>query len=200
MHPIFSIWHCDDPPFGLVSIISLSFELIITHRFFYGLIVLQGILCQNFKFFLNRLDRQSFSSARVHWSMSEFRALGIVSIISLSSKLIIMHHFFINFLFFKEYYFQISNFFSTGSTGPQSFSLARIHWSMSEFGALRLVSIISPSSKLGITYHFFMDSLFFKEYYLKISNFFSTSSIGAQSFSSARVHWSMSKFGALGLV
>ena len=35
------------------------------------------------------------------------------------------------------------------------FFKCRIHWSMSEFGALGLVSVISPSSDLIIMYHFF---------------------------------------------
>ena len=103
-------------------------------------------------------------------------------------------------LFFKEHYGKISNFFSIGSLDSQSFSLVGIHRSRSEFGALGLVLIISPLSKLGITHRFFMDSLLFKEHFLKISNFFSTVSISSQSFSLDRIHWSRSKFGALGLV
>ena len=39
---------------GLVLIISPSSELRIVHRFLDGLLVLQGIFCQNFKFFLNQ--------------------------------------------------------------------------------------------------------------------------------------------------
>ena len=73
-------------------------------------------------------------------------------------------------LFFKEHSFKFSNFFSTGSTGSQYFSLGRIHWSKSKFGALGLVLIISPLP------FFFMDSLFFKENLVKIYKFFSTSS------------------------
>ena len=42
---------------GLVLIISPSSELGIMYRFFYGHLVLQGTLCQNFKFFLNQIDR-----------------------------------------------------------------------------------------------------------------------------------------------
>ena len=56
----------------------------------------------------------------------------------------------------------------------KNFSSVGIHRSRFEFGALGLVLIISPSSELGIAYHFFMDSLFFKEYSVKILNFFST--------------------------
>ena len=44
-------------------------------------------------------------------------------------------------------------------TGPQSFSLDRMHGSKSEFGALGIVLAISPSSDLGIMHNFFfMDS------------------------------------------
>ena len=57
-------------------------------------------------------------------------------------------------LFSKEYSIKISNFFSTGWTGPQSFSSARVHRSRFEYRALGLVSIISPSSELGIMHHF----------------------------------------------
>ena len=42
---------------GLVFIISPSSELGIVHRFFYGPLILQGTFCQNFKFFINGLDR-----------------------------------------------------------------------------------------------------------------------------------------------
>ena len=59
---------------------------------------------------------------------------------------------FMDSLFFRENSVKISYFFSTG---PQSFSLGRMHGSKSEFGALRLVLAISPSSDLGILYCFF---------------------------------------------
>ena len=43
---------------GLVSIISPSFEFKIMHRFFFvGLLILQGIFPQKFRFFLNRIDQ-----------------------------------------------------------------------------------------------------------------------------------------------
>ena len=38
---------------------------------------------------------------------------------------------------------------------PQNFSLARVHRSKFEFGALRLVLVKSPSSGLEIMHHFF---------------------------------------------
>ena len=117
---------------------------------------------------------QNFSSVGVHRNRLEYKALGLVSIISPSSELGITHHFFLDSLFLKEYSVKISIFFSTGSTGPQSFCSAIVHKSRFEYGALGLVLIISPSSELGIAYHFFMDSLFFKEYSVKILNFFST--------------------------
>ena len=63
---------------------------------------------------------------------------------------------FMDSLFFKEYSVKISNFFSTGSTGPQNFSLVRVHRSKFEYGALGLVSIISPSSELRIKHRFFL--------------------------------------------
>ena len=82
-------------------------------------------------------------------------------------------------LFFKEHSVKILIFFSTSLTGSQSFSLGIIHWSRSEFGALGLVLIISPSSNLRIAHRFFfINSLFFKKHFVKISKFFSTSSTG----------------------
>ena len=58
--------------FGLVLIISLSFDLRIVHRFFYGLIILQETFYQNFKIFLNRIDRlassSTGSSSQLIWS------------------------------------------------------------------------------------------------------------------------------------
>ena len=100
-------------------------------------------------------------------------------------------------LFFKKYSIKISIFFSTDSTGPQSFSSARVHRSRFEYGALGLVSIISPSSKLGIVHHFLIHSLLFKEYSLKISNFLSTISTNWQPVQPA--HW-VSLYRALILV
>ena len=100
-------------------------------------------------------------------------------------------------LFFKKYSIKISNFFSTGSTGPQSFSSVIIYWSMSEFGSLGLVLTKSLSSELGIMHHFFMHSLLFKEYSLKISNFLSTISTNWQPVQPA--HW-VSLYRALILV
>ena len=47
---------------GLSSFISPSSELRIMHHFFYGLLVIQGTFYQNFKFFLNRLDKLATSS------------------------------------------------------------------------------------------------------------------------------------------
>ena len=66
-------------------------------------------------------------------------------------------------LFFKEYFVKISIFFSTGSTSPQSFNLVGVHKSKFEYGALGLVSIISPSFELRITHRFFYGLLVLQE-------------------------------------
>ena len=101
---------------GLVLIISPSFELGIMHHFFYGLLIHQGTLCQNLKFFINWIDRfpKSFKLGRIHWSRSKFGALGLVLIISSSFDLRIMHRFFMDSLFFKELSIKISKIFSIG--------------------------------------------------------------------------------------
>ena len=44
---------------GIVSIISPSSKLIIACHCFFGLLILQEIFSQNFKIFLNRMDRFS---------------------------------------------------------------------------------------------------------------------------------------------
>ena len=116
---------------------------------------------------------QNFSSVGVHRSRFKYGALGLVSIISPSFELRIAHHFFLwtpcssrNILS----KFQI--FFLIDSTGPQSFSSIRVHWSMSEFRALWLVSIISLSSKLGILHHFFYGILVFRGIFCQIFKYF----------------------------
>ena len=57
---------------GLVLIIFPSSELGTAHRFFYGLLLLQGTFGQNFKIFLNQLDRlasgSAGSSSQLVWS------------------------------------------------------------------------------------------------------------------------------------
>ena len=75
-------------------------------------------------------------------------------------------------LFFKEHSFKISNIFSTSSTGSQSFSLGRIHWSRFEFIALGLVLIISPSSELRIAHHFFYGLIILQGTFCKNFKFF----------------------------
>ena len=84
-----------------------------------------------------------------------------------------MHHFFIDSLFFKEYYVKISKFFLTGSTGPQSFSSTKVRRSKFEYGALGLVLIISPSFELGIVYHFFYGLLVLQGIFYQNLKFFS---------------------------
>ena len=50
------------------------------------------------------------------------------------------------------------------------------YWSKFEFGAPKLVLVISPSSELRITLRVFFYSLFFKEHVVKFSKFFSADS------------------------
>ena len=62
---------------------------------------------------------QNFSSVRVHRSRFEYKALGLVLVISPSYELEIVHHFFFFFMdsfFFKEHSIKILDFFSTSST------------------------------------------------------------------------------------
>ena len=80
--------------------------------------------------------------------------------------------FFMNSLLFKEYSVKFSNFFSTSSTDLESFSSVRVHWSMSKFRAFGIVSIISPSSKLGIAYYFFYGLLILQGIFCQTLKFF----------------------------
>ena len=91
----------------------------------------------------------------MHRSKSEFRALRLVLGISPSSDFGIMHHFFHGLLILQGKFCQNFIIFLNRLTGPQSFSLDRMHGSKSEFGALELVLAISPSSDLGIMNPFF---------------------------------------------
>ena len=94
--------------------------------------------------------------------MSEFGALGLVSIISPSSELEIMHHFFCWIPYsLKNYLTKIENFLSTISTGWESaqpvrrISIKVHYWSRFEFGAPELVLVISPSFELELHSVFF---------------------------------------------
>ena len=118
--------------------------------------------------------------------MFEFKALGLVLIISPPSELKIMHCFFcwIPYLL-KNSLKKYENFLSIGSTGwepahPVRWISIKVHyWSRFEFGIPELVLVISPSSELRITLRFFLlDSLFFKEHSIKFSKIFSPYSIG----------------------
>ena len=143
---------------GLVLIISPSFELRIMYHFFYGLLIHQGTFFQNFKFFLNQLDQfpKIFSLGRIHWSGFKFGVLRIVLIISPSSELGITQSFFYGLLIIQEKFLKNFNFFLNRINWfPKNFSLVRIHWSRSEFRALGVILVISPSSDLRIVHHFF---------------------------------------------
>ena len=120
--------------------------------------------------------------------MFEFGALGLVSIISLSSELEIMYHFFCWIPYsLKNSLTKFENFLLNGSTGWEpAHSVRRIlikvhYWRRFKFGAPKFVLVISPSSELRITlsfFFFFLVSLFFKEHSIKISKIFSVGSTG----------------------
>ena len=115
---------------------------------------------------------KNFSSVGIHRSGFEFGALGLFWSYLPHPNLELHTIFYIDSLFFKEHSIKISNFFSTVSTGSQSFSLGRIHWSMSEFGALGLILIIFPSFELRIMHHFFYGLLILQgTFYQNLKNF-----------------------------
>ena len=164
---------------ALFLVISSSSELRIAYRFSWWTPCSSSNILSKFQFFfsIGSIGPQSFSSVGVHRSRFEYGALGLVRIISPSSKLRIAYHFFMDSLFFKEYYVKISIFFSTGSTGPQNFNSVGVHRSRFKYGALCLlfshISFIRTQNCVPFYFLFFMDSLFFKEYSFKISIFFS---------------------------
>ena len=80
--------------------------------------------------------------------------------------------FFNGLLVLQGIFFQKFNFFSTGSIGPQSFSSVGVHRSRFEYGALGLVSIISPSFELGIMHRFFYELLIIQGIFCQIFKFF----------------------------
>ena len=134
--------HWSRSEFGALKACFDHISLIRTRNcapFFCGLLIHQGTLCQNFKFFINRIDRlpKSFKLGKIHWSKSKFEALGLVLIISPSSDLGIMHHFFMDSLFFKEHSVKVSKFFSTRST---SWHLIQPVHRVNLYGALILES------------------------------------------------------------
>ena len=94
--------------------------------------------------------------------MSEFGALGLISIISPSSELEIMHRFFCWIPYSLKNSLKIfENFLSIGSTvwepthPVRRISIKVHYWSKFEFEAPELVLVISPSSELGLTLRFF---------------------------------------------
>ena len=116
----------------------------------------------------------------------KFRGLGLVSIISPSSELKTMYHFFWLIPYsLNNSLKKFDNFLSTGSTGwepaqPVQWISVEVHYlSKFKFRALELVLVISPSFGLEIIHRFFfLDSLLFKERFFKFSNFFSTFTTG----------------------
>ena len=97
---------------GIVSIISPSSVLGIAHHFFNGLLVLQGILYQNFKFFLNRLNQSpkfqfsqsSLEHARIR---STWACLDHISLIRTWNRV----QFFYGLLVLQGIFYQNFNFF-----------------------------------------------------------------------------------------
>ena len=124
--------------------------------FFYGLLVLQGIFYQNFKFFsqLARLVPKVSVHLEFIGASSNTEHLGLFRSYLPHPNSESCTIFLMDSLFFKKYFSKLQIFFSTGSTGPQSFSSARVHRSRFKYGALGLVSIISPLFELRIVHHF----------------------------------------------
>ena len=97
-----------------------------------------------------------------------------------------MHHFFCWIPYsLRNSLRKFENFLSTGSASwepaqpVRRISIKVHYWSRFAFKASELVLVISPSSELGITLHFFLlDSLFFKEHYVKFSKNFSAGLTG----------------------
>ena len=94
--------------------------------------------------------------------MSELGALGLVSIISPSSELEIMHRFFCWISYsLKNYLKKFGIFLSTVlpywelDQPVRRISIKVHYWSKFEFGALEIVLVISPSSEFEIILHFF---------------------------------------------
>ena len=112
-----STWAC----FDHISLIRTRNRtpFLFLKKIFYGLLVLQGIFYQNFKKFSNRLNQSSkFQFTQNSLKQSEFGEFGLVSIISPSSKLEIMHSLFCWIPYsLKNSLTKFENFLSIGSTG-----------------------------------------------------------------------------------
>ena len=107
--------------------------------------------------------------------MSEFGALGLVSIISPSSELEIMHRFFCWIPYsLNNPMKKFEKFLSTRSTGweltqPVRRISIKVHcWRRFEFGAREIVLVISPSSELGISLRFFFGFLILQRTFFQI--------------------------------
>ena len=173
MHPIFSIWHRHDHFLGLFQsyLLHLNSE---SHTIFLWTPCSSRNILSKFQIFSQSVRPVPKVSVQLEFIgaclNSEHLGLFRSYLSHPNSELCTI--FFMDFLFFKEYYFKISNFFSTSSTGPQSFSSARVHRSRFEYGALGLVSIISPSSELRIMHHFFYGLLVLQGIFYQNFNFF----------------------------
>ena len=131
MHPCFHMapqW----PPFGLDRFLSLvqvhlRSNVVRVCSSFWSSVMENFPTCSHHAIGKEMSPPKNFSSVGIHRSRFEFGALALVLIISLSFELGIVHHFFYGLLILQGTFFKISNFFSTGSTGSQSFNLGRIH-------------------------------------------------------------------------
>ena len=116
---------------------------------------------------------QNFNSVGVHRSRFEYGALCLVfSHISLIQTRKSCTIFFMDSLFFKEYFSKFQFFFLTGSTNPQLFSSVGVHRNRFEYGHSTLFLVISPSSELGIVHRFFYGLLVLQEIFYQNFNFF----------------------------
>ena len=123
---------------------------------------------------------KNFSLGRIHWSRFEFGALGLVLIISPSSELGIMHHFFLWTPYSSRNILPKFQFFSQSARPvPKKFqfrqnSLKQV-WIRSTWDSFDHISLIRPWNHLLC---FLIDSLFFKKHSVKIWKIFSTDSTG----------------------
>ena len=94
---------------------------------------------------------QNFSSVGVHRSKFEYGALGLVSIISPSSKLRIVHHFFLWTPCSSRNILSKFQFFSQPAR-----PVPKVSVQLEFIGALGLVLIISSLSELEIMHRYFL--------------------------------------------
>ena len=115
MHPCFRMtppW----PPFGLDRFLSLVqvhlwSNVVRVCSSFWSSIMANFPSCSHHAIGKEVRPPKNFNSVGIHRSRFEFGALGLVLIISPSSKLVIMHHFFYGLLILQGTFCQIFKFF-----------------------------------------------------------------------------------------